>query len=77
MKIGKNPSTHIWDARSMKVITILKGFHRRGIICVDFSGKLNDPRLLVESFTGFLCCSFTVSPMDSHLAVMYCTRTNQ
>ncbi|XP_065069605.1 echinoderm microtubule-associated protein-like 6 [Rhopilema esculentum] len=40
-QIGKNPSTHVWDARSMKTVAILKGFHRRGIICVDFSGDGN------------------------------------
>eukprot|EP00794_Sanderia_malayensis_P008064 gene8064-8927_t len=40
-QIGKTPSTHIWDVKTMQKIAILKGFHRRGIICVDFSGDGN------------------------------------
>lgn len=37
-QVGKQPETHVWDAISMKTVAVLKGFHKRGIICVDFSG---------------------------------------
>ncbi|XP_048575751.1 echinoderm microtubule-associated protein-like 6 [Nematostella vectensis] len=37
-QVGRFAETHIWDATSMKTVSVLKGFHKRGIICVDFSG---------------------------------------
>lgn len=37
-QVGKNPATHVWDTKTMSTVSILKGFHTRGIICVDFSG---------------------------------------
>lgn len=37
-QVGKQAETHVWDASSMRTVSVLKGFHRRGIICVDFSG---------------------------------------
>lgn len=37
-QIGRNPCTHVWDIVSMKCVAVLRGFHKRGIICVDFSG---------------------------------------
>lgn len=39
-QVGKQPETHVWDAISMKTVAVLKGFHKRGIICVDFSGMM-------------------------------------
>lgn len=39
-QVGKQPETHVWDAISMKTVAVLKGFHKRGIICVDFSGMV-------------------------------------
>ena len=38
LQVGKEAETHVWDANSMRTVSVLKGFHRRGIICVDFSG---------------------------------------
>jgi len=38
MKVGKNPSIHIWDIESLSTISILKGDHQRGVASVDFSG---------------------------------------
>ena len=40
LQVGKEAETHVWDASSMRTVSVLKGFHRRGIICVDFSGTL-------------------------------------
>ncbi|XP_065657214.1 echinoderm microtubule-associated protein-like 6 [Hydra vulgaris] len=37
-QIGRQPCTHVWDIVSLKNVAVLKGFHKRGIICVDFSG---------------------------------------
>lgn len=37
-QVGKQAETHVWDATTMKTVAVLKGFHKRGIICVDFSG---------------------------------------
>ena len=37
-QVGKLAETHVWDASTMKTVAVLKGFHKRGIICVDFSG---------------------------------------
>ena len=40
LQVGKEAETHVWDASSMRTVSVLKGFHRRGVICVDFSGIL-------------------------------------
>ncbi|CAH3199133.1 unnamed protein product, partial [Porites evermanni] len=37
-QVGKQAETHVWDATTMRTVSVLKGFHKRGIICVDFSG---------------------------------------
>jgi len=29
-QIGENPTIHIWDAKTMKTISILSGKHKRG-----------------------------------------------
>lgn len=39
VKVGRDPTIHIWDATSMKTLAVLKGQHQRGVCAVDFSGK--------------------------------------
>ncbi|CAH1792746.1 unnamed protein product [Owenia fusiformis] len=36
-QIGREPPIHIWDAETLKTISILKGAHQRGVCAVDFS----------------------------------------
>ena len=31
---------HVWDAETLKTVSVLKGQHERGVCAVDFSGKL-------------------------------------
>lgn len=38
LQVGKQAETHVWDATTMRTVSVLKGFHKRGVICVDFSG---------------------------------------
>ena len=38
LQVGRDPTIHVWDAESMKTLSILKGNHQRGVCAVDFSG---------------------------------------
>lgn len=36
-QVGKNPPIHIWDAASLKTLSVLEGFHTRGVCSIHFS----------------------------------------
>lgn len=40
LQVGRDPSVHVWDAETLKSVSVLKGHHERGVCAVDFSGKL-------------------------------------
>ncbi|XP_013391678.1 echinoderm microtubule-associated protein-like 6 [Lingula anatina] len=37
-QVGRDPPVHVWDAETLKCLSVLKGQHQRGICAVDFSG---------------------------------------
>nr|CAB3242507.1 echinoderm microtubule-associated protein-like 6 [Phallusia mammillata] len=37
-QVGKEPSIHVWDIDTLTSLSVLTGFHERGIASVDFSG---------------------------------------
>ncbi|XP_078490103.1 echinoderm microtubule-associated protein-like 6 [Ciona intestinalis] len=37
-QVGRDPAIHLWEIESMTTLSILKGFHQRGVSSVDFSG---------------------------------------
>ncbi|XP_060573407.1 echinoderm microtubule-associated protein-like 6 [Ruditapes philippinarum] len=37
-QVGRDPSVHVWDAETLKSVSVLKGHHERGVCAVDFSG---------------------------------------
>ena len=41
-QIGASPSIHVWDASTMKTLSVLRGFHVKGVCSLNFSvsGKL-------------------------------------
>ena len=39
LKVGKNAEIHVWDIENLKTLSILQGFHQRGVCTLDFSGK--------------------------------------
>jgi len=44
-QVGKDAVIHIWDIENLKTLSILQGFHQRGVCTLDFSG---DGRKLVS-----------------------------
>ncbi|CAK8677759.1 unnamed protein product [Clavelina lepadiformis] len=36
-QIGRDAAIHVWDADTLTTISVLKGFHQRGVTAVDFS----------------------------------------
>jgi microtubule-associated protein-like 6 len=44
-QIGKEPYICVWDATTMETVSLLKGFHSRGISSMGFS---NDGKFLVS-----------------------------
>ena len=36
-QIGNSPSIHVWNATSKETLSILKGFHEKGVCALDFS----------------------------------------
>ena len=38
-QVGRDPSVNVWDAETLKTVSVLKGQHERGVCAVDFSGK--------------------------------------
>lgn len=58
---GRRPSIIVWDALTMTILKVLKGFHRRSVVRVVWSA---DSRLLASigadddhSLAGYLICS--------------------
>ena len=37
-QVGRDASIHIWDVESLETVSVLQGFHERGVTSVDFSG---------------------------------------
>ena len=38
LQVGRDAATHVWDADTLKTLSILKGHHQRGVCAADFSG---------------------------------------
>eukprot|EP01135_Chromosphaera_perkinsii_P001223 Nk52_evm22s162 gene=Nk52_evmTU22s162 len=38
-QIGKSPNINVWDVDSKKTLSVIKGFHQRGVCFVDFSNS--------------------------------------
>eukprot|EP00163_Fabomonas_tropica_P034258 TRINITY_DN93_c0_g1_i1.p1 TRINITY_DN93_c0_g1~~TRINITY_DN93_c0_g1_i1.p1 ORF type:complete len:2052 (-),score=797.91 TRINITY_DN93_c0_g1_i1:729-6884(-) len=38
-QIGKNPKIIVWDSSTMKVLSVIQGFHERGVCALTFSPK--------------------------------------
>lgn len=36
-KVGRDPAIHVWDAETLKVLSIMKGQRQRGICALDFT----------------------------------------
>uniref|UniRef100_A0A3Q1BB23 HELP domain-containing protein n=1 Tax=Amphiprion ocellaris TaxID=80972 RepID=A0A3Q1BB23_AMPOC len=36
-QIGRDPAIHVWDIQTLKCLSLLKGFHQRGVCALDFS----------------------------------------
>ena len=39
LQVGRDPTVNVWDADTMKTVSVLKGQHQRGVCAVDFSGQ--------------------------------------
>ncbi|KAI0227896.1 Echinoderm microtubule-associated protein-like 6 [Lamellibrachia satsuma] len=37
-QVGRDAATHVWEADTLKTLSILKGQHQRGVCAADFSG---------------------------------------
>lgn len=55
--MGRDAATHVWDAETLKTLSILKGQHERGVCAADFS---SDGKRLA-----------TVGLDDNHLIVVW------
>ncbi|XP_029927079.1 echinoderm microtubule-associated protein-like 6 isoform X2 [Myripristis murdjan] len=36
-QVGRDPAIHVWDVQTLKCLSLLKGFHQRGVCALDFS----------------------------------------
>ncbi|KAI3362845.1 hypothetical protein L3Q82_001894 [Scortum barcoo] len=36
-QVGRDPAIHVWDVQTLKCLSLLKGFHLRGVCALDFS----------------------------------------
>uniref|UniRef100_A0A8C4H6J2 EMAP like 6 n=1 Tax=Dicentrarchus labrax TaxID=13489 RepID=A0A8C4H6J2_DICLA len=36
-QVGRDPAIHVWDIQTLKCLSLLKGFHQRGVCALDFS----------------------------------------
>uniref|UniRef100_A0A8D3BHN0 EMAP like 6 n=1 Tax=Scophthalmus maximus TaxID=52904 RepID=A0A8D3BHN0_SCOMX len=36
-QVGRDPAIHVWDIQTMKCLSLLRGFHQRGVCALDFS----------------------------------------
>lgn len=37
-QVGRDPAIHVWDIQTLKCLSLLRGFHQRGVCAMDFSG---------------------------------------
>lgn len=40
LQVGRDAAIHVWDTQTLKCLSLLKGYHQRGVCALDFSGKL-------------------------------------
>jgi len=40
VQVGRDPAVHVWDIQTLKCLSLLKGFHQRGVCSLDFSGTV-------------------------------------
>ncbi|XP_053730292.1 echinoderm microtubule-associated protein-like 6 isoform X1 [Synchiropus splendidus] len=36
-QVGRDPAIHVWDVQTLKCLSLLRGFHQRGVNALDFS----------------------------------------
>ncbi|KAK1905067.1 Echinoderm microtubule-associated protein-like 6 [Dissostichus eleginoides] len=36
-QVGRDPAIHVWDVQTLKCLSLLRGFHQRGVCALDFS----------------------------------------
>ncbi|XP_031434832.1 echinoderm microtubule-associated protein-like 6 isoform X2 [Clupea harengus] len=36
-QVGRDPAIHVWDIQTLKCLSLLKGYHQRGVCALDFS----------------------------------------
>uniref|UniRef100_A0AAQ4RNR3 EMAP like 6 n=2 Tax=Gasterosteus aculeatus aculeatus TaxID=481459 RepID=A0AAQ4RNR3_GASAC len=36
-QVGRDPAVHVWDIQTLKCLSLLRGFHQRGVCALDFS----------------------------------------
>ncbi|KAM4607535.1 echinoderm microtubule-associated protein-like 6 isoform 3-T3 [Polymixia lowei] len=36
-QVGRDPAIHVWDIQTLKCLSLLRGFHQRGVCALDFS----------------------------------------
>lgn len=48
VQVGRDPSVHVWDIQTMKCLSLLRGFHQRGVCALDFSGKQSVPERITQ-----------------------------
>ncbi|XP_061915415.1 echinoderm microtubule-associated protein-like 6 isoform X1 [Entelurus aequoreus] len=36
-QVGRNPTIHVWDVQTLTCLSLLRGFHQRGVNALDFS----------------------------------------
>lgn len=44
-ELGKEPSIHIWDSRTLETLKVLKGIHKTGVHLIQFS---NDDSMIIS-----------------------------
>ncbi len=49
-QIGRDPSVHVWDVKTMETQSILKGEHSRGVCALGFSGTCEHIRFSLQNF---------------------------
>lgn len=41
LQVGRDAAIHVWDTQTLKCLSLLKGYHQRGVCALDFSGELS------------------------------------
>lgn len=39
VQVGRDPAIHVWDIQTLKCLSLLKGYHSRGVCALEFTGN--------------------------------------